>query len=114
MSTPQRERGGGGGGGRERGESEIQKFDISLWHIDKHGILLVRERERERERERDFKISYIVLAHSQAVCIADCLVNSTLPAEVHYLLDLFHYKDSDMKISVADSVVMMSRYVLYG
>ena len=33
-------------------EREILKFGISLWHIDKHGVLLTaRERERERERE---------------------------------------------------------------
>ena len=39
----------GKGGGRE-----ILKFGISLWHIDKHIVLLTaRERERERERDRE-------------------------------------------------------------
>ena len=28
------------------------KFGISLWHIDKHGVLLTAARERERERDR--------------------------------------------------------------
>ena len=44
---------------REGWEMERGRFrnGISLWHIDKHGVLLtererVRERERERERER--------------------------------------------------------------
>ena len=31
-------------------QREILKFGISLWHIDKHGIVLT-ARERERERE---------------------------------------------------------------
>ena len=39
------------GGERQR---EILKFGISLWHIDKHGVVLTaRETERERERERE-------------------------------------------------------------
>ena len=30
------------------------KFGITLWHIDKHAVLLTaRERKRERERERE-------------------------------------------------------------
>ena len=35
---------------------EREKFGISLWHIDKQGVLLTLEREREgeeRERERE-------------------------------------------------------------
>ena len=37
-------------------QREIVKFGISLWHIDKHGVLLTaREKERERERERKRK-----------------------------------------------------------
>ena len=36
-----------------RKQREILKFGISLWHIDRHGVVLTaRERERERERER--------------------------------------------------------------
>ena len=43
-------------------EREILKFCISLWHIDKHGVLLTareRSRDRETERARDLK-SYIL------------------------------------------------------
>ena len=55
-------------GGKERREREILKFGISIWHIDKHGVLpTARERERERERdlERDLKVTYIVLARRE-------------------------------------------------
>ena len=31
---------------------ETLKFGISLWHIDKRGVVLT-ERDRERERERE-------------------------------------------------------------
>ena len=44
---------------RERG---ILKFGLSLWHTDKHGVLLTsreRETEREREREREIFKSFI-------------------------------------------------------
>ena len=35
-------------------QTQILKFGISLWHIDKHGgVLTVRERERERERKKE-------------------------------------------------------------
>ena len=38
---------------RKPEEREILKFGISLWHIDKHFVLLTaRERESEKERER--------------------------------------------------------------
>ena len=37
---------------RER-EREILKFGMSLWYIDKHGVVLtVRERERDRQTDR--------------------------------------------------------------
>ena len=55
---------------RERGRERERfwSFGISLWHIDKHGVLLtVKEREREIERERFKSFIYCSNAWTSSV-----------------------------------------------